>query len=113
MTKENFINIIKPTLEKQTLYQFNQMKTFVDNSLKEVSSRQFETDAEKIKYLVETLHNIRDFSISLTTENSLRINLVNQFNKIQKEIEVGNDTDAQAQKSGKNLGDLLASDPSN
>lgn len=113
MTKENFINIIKPTLEKQTLYQFNQMKTFVDNSLKEVASRQFETDAEKIKYLVETLHNIRDFSISLTTENSLRINLVNQFNKIQKEIEMGNDTDEQQKKSEQKIGDLLAQDRSN
>lgn len=113
MTKEKFIDIIKPTLEKQTLYQFNQMKSFVDNSLKEVASKQFETDSDKIKYLVETLHNIRDFTIALTTENSLRVGLVNQFNKMQEEIEMGNDTGVQAQKSEKNLEELLASDPSN
>ena len=113
MTKESFINIIKPTLEKQTLYQFNQMKSFVDNSLKEVASRQFETDADKIKYLIETLHNIRDFTIALTTENSLRTALVNQFNKMQEEIELGNGGDAQEKKSGQKLDELLASDPSN
>ena len=113
MTKEKFIDIIKPTLEKQTLYQFNQMKSFVDNSLKEVASKQFETDSDKIKYLVETLHNIRDFTIALTTENSLRVGLVNQFNKMQEEIEMGNDTGVQVQKSEKNLEELLASDPSN
>ena len=95
------------------MYQFNQMKSFVDNSLKEVASKQFETDADKIKYLVETLHNIRDFTIALTTENSLRVGLINQFNKMQEEIEMGNDTDVQAQKSEKNLQELLASDPSN
>ena len=113
MTKENFINIIKPTLEKQTLYQFNQMKSFVDNSLKEVASKQFETDADKIKYLVETLHNIRDFTIALTTENSLRVGLVNQFNKLQEEIELGNDTVVQEKNQGQKLDELLASDPSN
>lgn len=113
MTKEKFINIIKPTLEKQTVYQFNQMKSFVDNSLKEVASKSFENDAEKIKYLIETLHNIRDFSIALTTENSLRIGLVNQFNKMQEEIELGNDIGVQEKKSGQKLDELLASDPSN
>ena len=113
MTKESFINIIKPTLEKQTLYQFNQMKSFVDNSLKEVASKQFETDSDKIKYLIETLHNIRDFTIALTTENSLRIGLVNQFNKLQEEIEMGNDGKDPEKKSEKRLSEILAADPSN
>ena len=113
MTKEKFINIIKPTLEKQTVYQFNQMKSFVDNSLKEVASKQFENDADKIKYLIETLHNIRDFSIALTTENSLRLGLLNQFNKLEEEIELGNDGEELVKKSDQKLDDLLASDPTN
>ncbi len=108
MKKEQFIKIIKPTLEKQTIYQFTQMKSFVDNSLKETSSKNFENDAEKIKYLIETLHSIRDFTIALTTENSLRINLVNQFNKLQKEIEMGNDLQGHAENKSGSLDVLLA-----
>ena len=113
MTKEKFIEIIKPTLEKQTVYQFNQMKSFVDSSLKEVSSKNFESDAEKIKYLIETLHSIRDFSIALTTENSLRMGLLNQFNKMEEELEMGNFGEEPEKKSEKNLSEILAADPSN
>lgn len=113
MTKEKFIDIIKPTLEKQTLYQFNQMKSFIDSSLKEVSSKNFENDTEKIKYLIETLHSIRDFSLALTTENSLRLGLMNQFNKMQEELEMGNGTNEQEKNQGQRLDELLASDPSN
>ena len=113
MTKEKFIDIIKPTLEKQTVYQFNQMKSFVDSSLKEVASKSFESDAEKIKYLIETLHSIRDFSLALTTENSLRIGLLNQFNNMEEEIEMGNSGEKPEKESEKVLSEILAADPSN
>lgn len=86
MDKEQFINLIKPTLERQTLFQFSQMKAFVDNALKEAVAKNFESEEEKIKYLLESLYSIRDFSLTLTNENSLRLNLMKQF----EEIELGN-----------------------
>ena len=113
MNKEKFLQLIKPTLEKQTLYQCSQMKSFVDSSLKEVASKEFSNDQEKIKYLIETLHSIRDFTLALTTENSLRQNLITQFQKLEQEAEAGNVLQEQKESRSKTLDELLASDPSN
>jgi len=113
MNKETFVQLIKPTLEKQTLYQLSQMKSFVDNSLKEVASKDYQDDQEKIKYLIETLHSIRDFALALTTENSLRQNLMVQFQKLEKQAELGNDLQGQEESQSQNLSEILASDPSN
>jgi len=88
--KEKLKRVIQPILQNQTLYQLNQMKNFVDNSLREVTSKNFENDADKIKYLLNTLYDIRDFVLSQTNENSLRIKLIQEFNKIEEEEILGN-----------------------
>ena len=98
MTKESMIKIISPKSDKQTIYQFGQLKNFIDESLKEVGSKNFENDSEKIKYLLNTLYNVRDFSLALTTENSVRINLLNTIKKMEEEIELGNELELQKEK---------------
>ena len=81
---------LQPILQQQTLYQLNQMKNFVDASLKEVASRKFENENDKIRYLLNTLYDIRDFVLNQTNENSVRLSLIQQFDKIEEEELLGN-----------------------
>ena len=99
MLKEKMIKAVQPKLGNQSLYQLSQMKAFVDASLKEVVSQNFDNDADKIKYLLEVLYNIRDFVLSQTTENSVRLGLIEQFKKLEEEIELGNDIQKQEENT--------------
>ena len=74
-----------PILEKQTLFQLNQLKIFIDTTIKKSVTETFENDSEKLTYLLSTLYDIRDFVLTQTTENSVRINLLNQFRQIEEE----------------------------
>ena len=51
LMNEKLRKVLQPVLQQQTLYQLNQMKSFVDNSLREVISRNFENDSERINLL--------------------------------------------------------------
>jgi hypothetical protein len=102
MQKEQIVNLIKPTLEKQTLFQFSQMKSFVDHALKEVVTKKFTNEEEKIKHLLDALYSIRDFAMALNNENSLRVSLIQQLQKIEKEIELGNVEKLQEEEESKN-----------
>lgn len=88
--KEKLRKTIQPILQPQSLYQLNQMKTFVDSSLSEVASKKFDSDTDKVKYLLNVLYDIRDFVLSQTTENSVRIQLIKQFDRIEEEELLGN-----------------------
>jgi len=88
--KEKFKDKTQPTLERQTLYQLTQMKSFVDSSLKEVALINFESDKDKIRYLLDALYSIRDFVLSATTENSVRLALLKSFNELEEEAKLGN-----------------------
>jgi hypothetical protein len=66
------------------------MKNFVDESLKQCSTKTFSNEAEKIRYLLDALYNIRDFVLSQTNENSVRISLIKQFEQIEKSTKMGN-----------------------
>lgn len=96
---DKFRQALQPVLQQQTLYQLNQLKSFVDNSLREVASRNFENDSDKIKYLLNTLYDIRDFVLSQTNENSVRLSLIQQFNKIEEEEILGNSQQQQEENS--------------
>lgn len=113
MQKEQFVNLIKPKLEKQTLFQFSQMKSFVDHALKEVVAKNFDNEEAKIKYLLDTLYNIRDFALALNNENSLRLSLIQQMEKIEKEIELGNEGPSQKEEELENPVDVLEPSPEN
>ena len=104
MTKEELIEIARPTIEKQTLYQFDQLKKFIDNSLRTALTQSFENDAQKIAYLADTLYNIRDFASTLATENNVRTNILNELQKKEQELELGNELEEQKEKSSQNLG---------
>ena len=88
--KEKLRQNLQPVLQTQTLYQLNQMKLFIDKSLMEVTSKNFNNDEDKIKFLLNALYDIRDFVLSQTTENSVRIKLIKQFDKIEEEEFLGN-----------------------
>lgn len=89
--KQHYIDLIKPTLTQQTLYQLAQLKVFVDGSLKEVVSKNFENDEEKVRYLINALYNIRDFVLTQSAENSVRLSLISEIEALERKIEMGND----------------------
>ena len=81
--KDLFKKALEPVMEKQTLYQLGQIKTYVDSTLTEALSKNFENDIDKTKYLSDALHTISDFVLSQTVENSLRLKLIQEFNEIE------------------------------
>ena len=107
MLKQKFKEVTEPKMSQQTLYQLTQLKTFVDSSLMDFGSKKFENESDKIKYLLDTLQNIRDFVLSQTTENSVRISLIKQFNKIEEEVKLGNSSSEQEEKQLKNQEEKL------
>jgi hypothetical protein len=100
--EKQYIDVIKPKITQQTLYQLTQLKVFVDASLKEAVSKNFDNDQEKIRYLVDALYNIRDFVLTQSTDNSARLSIIDQIEKLEKEIEVGNDLEQQTEELEKN-----------
>ena len=112
MTTKHFKKITEPRLEKQTLYQLTQMKSFIDTRLKECLSKNFDTDSEKIQYLLNVLYDIRDFVLSQTIENSVRISLLSQFEQIENQIKVGNDQKNLESESLEKVEEKLESDQS-
>ena len=79
-----------PTLNQETLQQFSQLKSFIDANLKEIVSKNFESDEEKVKYLHNVLLDLRDFMLTQINDNSFRIRLMQQFNKLEEEELLGN-----------------------
>lgn len=98
--------LVEPQLNQQTIYQLNQMKKFVDTSITNCIMQKFENDSEKIQYLLRILNDIRDFSNSQSSENSLRISLLAQVNKINEEELLGND-ESQQEKSYQKIEESL------
>ena len=88
--KDLFKQAVKPVMQKQSLFQLSQIKSFVDSTLRAVLTQNFESEADKIKYLLDTLYNIRDFVLAQTTENSLRQRLIQEFQKIEEAAMMGN-----------------------
>lgn len=109
--KERLRQALQPVLQNQTLYQLNQMKSFIDSSLKDVASKNFENDADKIKYLLNALYDIRDFVLNQTHENSVRLNLIQQFDKIEEEEILGNSQPQQEENSLLQTEEKLEQDP--
>jgi len=97
--EQQYIDLIKPALTQQTLHQLTQLKVFVDASLKEVVSKNFDNDEEKVRYLINALYNIRDFVLTQSTENSVRLSLIEQIEEIKRKIEMGNDLEKPTKES--------------
>tara|TARA_A100001515_G_scaffold86097_1_gene68391 strand:+ start:382 stop:765 length:384 start_codon:yes stop_codon:yes gene_type:complete len=99
MSIKKMKDVTAPILEKQTLFQLNQLKIFIDTTIKRSVTETFENDSEKLTYLLSTLYDIRDFVLTQTTENSVRINLLNQFRQIEEEELLGNSSSEQEKSS--------------
>ena len=112
MSIKEFKKLTEPRLESQTLYQLAQMKSFVDANLKECLSKNFANDSEKIQYLLGVLYDIRDFVLSQTTENSVRLTLLSQFNQIDQEAKLGNDQESLEKESLERMEEKLELDQS-
>jgi hypothetical protein len=110
MTEEDIIKLIRSQTPEQTVFQLTQIKTFVDNSLKEVICKSFEKEEDKIKYLIDTLQNIGDFTISVTNEKAVRNNLANQFVEANHKAKLGNELEQQEKNQSQNLEENQASD---
>ena len=98
-----------PKLATQTLVQLNDVKSFVDVALKNSVSQSFDTESEKIKYLVSVLYNIRDFVLTQTNENSVRISLIQQFSQLEEEM-LGNESQELVSKSSEKIEENLEQD---
>jgi len=106
MKSQDFHSIVKPKVHNETIIELSKIKSFIDASIKECFTKDFENEKQKTVYLLDTLYNMRDFVISQTIENSLRQNLIEQFNKIEAEVlsqeKLGNETQ-QEKMSGQTL----------
>tara|TARA_B100001057_G_C22762658_1_gene916480 strand:+ start:676 stop:1008 length:333 start_codon:yes stop_codon:yes gene_type:complete len=85
MKSEKYKQIVKPELNEQTLFQLVQLKSFVDTGIYQSITNDFENDKAKIKYLSEILFNIRDFVLTATNSNTLRINMLKAFEAVDNE----------------------------
>jgi hypothetical protein len=68
---------------------------------------------KKEQYLLDALYNIRDFALALNNENSLRLSLIQQIDKIEKEIELGNEEPSQKEEELENPVEDLEPSPKN
>lgn len=109
--KDKFKKVILPGLSSQTLYQLTQMKAFVDDNLKIAMSKNFESDQEKIKFLMTALQSIRDFVLTQTTENSVRISILKQIQEIEERDLLGNSLQQQEENSSLQTEERLEQDP--
>ena len=66
MTEQEIIKIIRSNFSKETIFQLTQIKNFIDSSLKDFACKTFNKEEEKIRYLIESLHNIKDFTVVVT-----------------------------------------------
>jgi adenosyl cobinamide kinase/adenosyl cobinamide phosphate guanylyltransferase len=103
MSEENIIKLIRSQIPEQTIFQLTQVKTFIDNSLKEILCRSFEKEEDKIKYLIEILQNLRDFTVVITNEDTVRNNIVKQIMKSNNEIKLGNESEQQEKSQSQSL----------
>ena len=103
MSEEEIIKIIRSKVSEETIFQLTQIKTFVDNSLKEVFCRSFEKEEDKIKYLIEILQNLRDFTVVITNEDAVRNNILRQLIQTSHEIKMGNELEQQEKNQSQNL----------
>lgn len=85
--KEKLKNYFNNTLDVQTLAQLNNIKAFVDGTIKDVIFED-KTKDEKLYYLIDSLIQLHDFISSKFTENSIKNNLKKTVDEALKEEEI-------------------------
>ena len=84
--KEKLKNYFNNTLDIQTLAQLNNIKAFVDGTIKDAIFED-KTKDEKLYYLIDSLIQLHDFISSKFTENSIKSSLKNTVDEVLKEKE--------------------------
>lgn len=109
--KDKIKKTIMPVLSDQTIFHLTQMKSFVDNNLKEAMSKNFKSDQQKIKFLMTALQSISEFVLAQTTENSVRISILKQIKDIEEQDFLGNSQKMPEEKLLNRTGEKLEQDP--
>ena len=84
--KQAYMNAIAPRLNTQTLQQFSQLRVFIDDALKTALAENFESQEKRTDYLVSALYQIRDYLFTQIKDNSFRMEMIENFKKIEEEI---------------------------
>ena len=87
---KQYKELVKPVLSNQTVQQLDQIKNFVDESIKSVMTKEFNSQDEKVQELYQALNSVRSYALSLTHENSVRVALIKKFSEIDAKDNVGN-----------------------
>lgn len=107
---EQVKNAIASTMPNDSsLKKFNQIKSFLDESLKTAFTKTFSTPEEKSEYLLQVIFQTRDYLISETTENSFRNNLIRVFQQIEEKVI--QEEEHQKKTSPENLTQILKDNP--
>lgn len=107
---EQVKNAIASTMPNDSsLKKFNQIKSFLDESLKSAFAKSFSTPEEKSEYLLQVIFQTRDYLISETTENSFRSNLIRVFQQIEEKVI--QEEEHQKKTSPENLTPILKDNP--
>lgn len=78
------------TASNETLNKMNQLKVFIDASLKAALTKEYETQEAKIEELCQVLYVVRDHLSSYVCEHSLRYLLMQKFIEIDDKDTLGN-----------------------
>jgi len=62
------------------------IQSFLDASIKDMMTKQFDSAESKIEFMTSILFQIRDYLTSEFTENSLKLSLLNVFNQIEEKV---------------------------
>lgn len=72
--------------ENQGQKKLVQIKNFLNDAITDVIAKEFSSQDEKIKHLLNTLLNLRDYLTSENTENSLKLTLLSVYNQIEQKV---------------------------
>ena len=82
MSKEKLISVVIPKQHPKTITHCIQLKNFVDASIKEAINQK---DEEKAVYLFKVLFQVRDYLFAEISENSLRIQIIEEMRRLEEE----------------------------
>jgi hypothetical protein len=84
--KQSYYNLIMPRMNNETIKQFSELKTFIDNTLNSAMSKDFETQEERSNFLVKSLQQLSDFLFTQVIDNNLRLQLTQSFKKVEEDL---------------------------
>ena len=84
--KQSYLEAIMPKLNGETIQQFSQLQSFIDDALKSAISGNFESQEKRTEHLVSCLYQMRSYLFTQIKDNSFRMEMIQKFKKIEEEI---------------------------